>query len=167
MGWFKKFKEKCSEIWNIYKQIRQDDVYYKEYLQGMRNESQNFESQFAHYDLKISDDGEYITHLIHLPSQFLSATDYMIFEKLNDATYFITEYLRNNFGLGQYVSVPTFYHVEDPTTPDVDSTAYLAQWTFQPIIEPEMKSKYMTRLYFCITGFLAVIIGSIFCWLFI
>ena len=154
MGFLKNIKKKCSDTWLIFKQIRQDDIYYKEYLQGMRNESQNFDSKFAHYDLKISDDSKFITHLIHLPSQYLSATDYVIYEKLNESTYFITEYLRNNFGLGQYVSIPEFYHVEDPATPNVASTAYLAQWTFQPIIDSEMRSKYLTRLYMCITGFL-------------
>lgn len=159
MKFFTRLKEKFRNIINVYKQIKTDDEYYKEYIRGMRAEAQNIDSEFAKYDLKISDDGKFITHLLRLPEQFISASDYMIYEKLNESSYFITEYLRNNLGLGMYVSIPEYYHVEDPTTPDVDSTTYLTQWTFQPVIEPEMKHRYMNNLYVSITGILLLIVA--------
>lgn len=156
-----KIKENIMNTINVFRQIKLDNEYYKEYIDGMRKESQNMDSEFAKYDLKISDDGKFITFLVTLPEQFASATDYMIYEKLNETTFFITNYLKNNFGFGDYLSLPEYYHLEDPTNPNVASTSYLAQWTFQPMISFEMKNKYLSRLYITITTILLLVIASI------
>ena len=61
-------------------------------------------------------------------------------EGLYENTYFITDFLKRIVGFNEYVSLPEYYHIEDPSADEVSLT-YLAIWRFNPMVNDRLKKK--------------------------
>lgn len=153
---------KIRDTFNIYRQINLDTKYRKEYRRRIRELAQDPTSDFVKFRLRISDNQETISCLIRLPNEFIAADDYMIYERLNNDTFFITSYLRDNVGFDLYVSLPEFFHLEEPGRPDAIMLSYIAFWNFQPMIDAKRKKKYLSWLYgvssFLVCGITALVL---------
>lgn len=60
-------------------------------------------------------------------------------DKLNEMSYFVSKYLREDLKLGDNVTIPEFYHVEDPSSGKPFSCRYLAVWNYQPVLKSKKK----------------------------
>ena len=60
-------------------------------------------------------------------------------DKLNENAYFVTRYLRDELGFGDNITIPEFYHVEDPSSGKPFSCRYLAVWNYQPVLKSKKK----------------------------
>ena len=56
---------------------------------------------------------------------------------LNEMSYFISKYLREDLKLGENVTIPEFYHVEDPSSGKPFSC--MAIWNYQPVLKSKKK----------------------------
>ena len=142
MNIFKKIKEKWYEGINLFRQIALDRKNRKIFLDTIREETADPESDFVKkWNLKLGDDGESLIYLTSVPENFQSSgRDFMIQDKLNENTYFVTEFLKKICQGGEYISLPEYYHIEDPSSSEI-SLMYLAVWHFSPIIYPSLKYK--------------------------
>ena len=115
MSIFKKIRETYFETVNMLQQIRQDKEYFKIFVRTINEECADPKSEFVKMGLKVGDDGESIVYLTGVPEEFQSSgRDYMILDKLNENTYFVTDFLKKIWRGDNYISVPEFYHIEDP-----------------------------------------------------
>lgn len=151
-------KSKFTDLVNIYRQIKLDNKYYNDYKEMLSQEFADRESKFVSMGLKLAEDRETITYTFKIPEEFqTSGKDWMIYDKLNENTYFITEFLKTTVGLHHYISqVPEYFHVEDPNSNDLSLT-YIAFWKFQKAIDKSLKSKVI----FGTVGVVSFIIGLI------
>lgn len=160
---FRRVKNKISDTINIYRQINLDRKYRKEYKKRIAEFALAPTSDFVKFGLKIGSDQETLSSLVQLPNEFSLADEYTIYEKLNDITIHITNYLRDVAGFNFYVSLPEFYHLEEPGRPDNLSLSYIAVWNFQPMIQDDRRKKYMGWLYgisaFLICGITGLVLG--------
>ena len=147
MNIFKKIREKWFESINLFRQIALDRKNRKIFLNTIREETADPESDFVKkWNLKLSDDGESLVYITSVPENFQSSgRDFMIQDKLNENTYFVTEFLKKICQGGEYISLPEYFHVEDPSSDDISLT-YLAVWHFNPIIYPSLKYKAIGSL---------------------
>ena len=146
MSIFKKIRETYFETVNMLQQIRQDKEYFKVFVRTINEECADPKSEFVKMGLKVGDDGESIVYLTGVPEEFQSSgRDYMILDKLNENTYFVTDFLKKIWRGDNYISVPEFYHIEDPASDGV-SLMYLAVWHFQPMIPQNLKNKLYAKL---------------------
>lgn len=145
---FEKIKKTWADVLNIYKQMRYDKKLYKQYRELLEDEFQKRDSEFVKIGLRLNEDGETLSYTFKIPEEFqTSGKDWLILDKLNENTYFITEFLKNKAGFNNYItSVPEFFHVEDPSTNDLSLT-YIAFWTFNPMIQGSLKKKAIAGLY--------------------
>ena len=139
---FRDLKDKVLDIISMYKQISLDNKNRKLYEQTLDEEFSDPHSEFVKRNLKRYPDTNDIVYVFRIPVEFQeSGQEYMIYDKLNESTYFITEFLRNTVGFGDYITgVPEYFHVEDPASDDISLT-YVAFWRFQPMITPKLMKK--------------------------
>lgn len=157
MGFFRKLREKYYETLNMYRQISLDRKYRKEYLSIIREQCADPKSSFVKNNLKLGDDGESVCYVTNIPAELQTTrNDFMIYEKLNENTYFMTEFLKKEAGFGNYITLPQYFHIEDPSSDDI-SVLYLAVWRFNPMIYPSLKRKALEWLY----GSLAAIMAGL------
>ncbi len=154
---FKKIKEWYYETLNMYRQISLDRKYRKIFLKTIREELANPKSQFVKMNFKLGEDGESINYVINIPAELqVSGKDFMIMDRLNENTYFLTDFLQKAAGGSNYITAPEFFHIEDPSSDGV-SVLYLVVWRFNPIIYTSLKIKALSLLY----GGIAAIIGAL------
>ena len=60
-------------------------------------------------------------------------------DKLNEMPYFVSKYLREDLKLGDNVTIPEFYHVENPSSEKPFSCIYFAIWNYQPVKKKKKK----------------------------
>ena len=139
-----KIKDKVSDLVNMYRQIGLDRKYHKIYMETLDSEFSDRESEFVKMNLKYDPETYNIMFMLKIPMEFQqTGQDWMILDKLNEDTFFVTEFLKKKAGFDNYITpIPEFFHVEDPTIDDGDnSPAYLAIWKFMPMINDKMKKK--------------------------
>lgn len=158
MGVFKNIKSKFIELTNMYRQMKLDSKYYSDYKEMLEIEFADRESSFVKMGLKLAEDQETLTYTFKIPEEFqTSGKDWMIYDKLNESTYFVTEFLKTQVGLHHYISqIPEYFHVEDPNSNDLSLT-YIAFWKFQPVIQGSLKKK----LVYGTIGAIAFLLGLI------
>ena len=145
---FKKFfaniKERFLTVIGMYRQIALDNKNRKIFRDTLDEAFADRESEFVKRNLKYIPETYDIVYTLRIPAEFQqSGRDYMILDKLNESTYFLTDFLRNTVGFGDYVSgIPEYFHVEDPSSDDVSLT-YLAMWKFNPVIS-DTRKKWLT-----------------------
>ena len=71
----------------------------------------------------------------------------MIQDKLNENTYFVTDFIEKACHLHNYIGRPEYYHIEDPSAKsDEVSLMYLAEWRFHPMVSSSMKRKLYSAI---------------------
>lgn len=147
MSLFENIKRTWADILNVYRQMNYDKKLYKEYKRLLEDEFQKRDSEFVKIGLKLNEDGETLCYTFKIPEEFqTSGKDWMIYDKLNENTFFITEFLQKKAGFANYItSMPEFFHVEDPSTNDISLT-YIAFWKFNPMIQGDLKTKAIIGL---------------------
>ena len=141
MKLFTKLKEFYYETWNMYRQIGLDKTNKKQFIKTITEECADQKSEFIKKNLKVGDDGESIVYITSVPQEVQNyGQDFVIMDKLNENTYFITDFLKRIVGFNEYVSLPEYYHIEDPSADEVSLT-YLVIWRFNPMVDDKLKKK--------------------------
>ena len=157
MNIFKKLREFYFETLNMYRQIRLDSKNYKLYLRTIREECADPKSPFVKMNFKLGDDNKTIVYVTSIPAELQSTrNDFMIQDKLNENTYFLTQFLKNEAGFANYISLPEYFHIEDPSSDEI-SVLYLAAWHFNPIVYRSLKIKALAWMY----GTIAAVAGGL------
>jgi len=160
MKWFEKLKEFFYETINAYRQIGLDKKYRQDFIRVIHEAAADAESPFVKQNFKIGDDGESVFLVTSVPVEFqTSGQDYMIMNKLNENTYFSTQFLKTQMGGGEYITIPEFYHVEDPSSEEVSLT-YLAVWRFNPMIDDKLKKRIYLKVFGIPFAIAAAIAGT-------
>ena len=107
MRLFTKLKEFYYETWNMYRQIGLDKTNKKQFIKTITEECADQKSEFIKKNLKVADDGESIVYITSVPQEVQNyGQDFVIMDKLNENTYFITDFLKRIVGFNEYVSLP-------------------------------------------------------------
>ena len=141
---FNKLKENFTDWKNIYLQMKLDKANLEQFKKVIQDEYNDRRSQFNNFNLRADNDFSEIGYVIDIPEEFQTkGQEWQIMDKLNENSFFITEYLKKKLGFEDYVSFPEYYHIEDPS--DDSSTlscSYLATWKFIPGVDEETKKKF-------------------------
>ena len=141
LNWF-------SDAVNIVKQIRTDSKYRKEFTETILRECADPKSAFSKMGLKVGEDEESLIQVTAVPEEVQTlGQDYLIQDKLNEATFFTTKVLKEETGLNDYISLPEYFHIEDPSNTRTVSLTYLAVWHFNPMIDDSLKKKVLGTIY--------------------
>lgn len=141
LNWF-------SDAVNIVKQIRTDSKYRKEFTETILRECADPKSAFSKMGLKVGEDEESLIQVTAVPEEVQTlGQDYLIQDKLNEATFFTTKVLKEETGLNDYISLPEYFHIEDPSNTRTVSLTYLAIWHFNPMIDDSLKKKVLGTIY--------------------
>lgn len=157
---FYKIREKYYETLNMFRQIRLDKKYERMFLRVIREETADPRSEFVtKWNLKLGDDRQSIIYITNVPLEVQQLhQDFLIQDKLNENTYFVTDFIEKACHLHNYIGQPEYYHIEDPSAKsDEVSLMYLAEWRFHPMIDSNMKR----RLYTTVAGIGAALAGSL------
>ena len=157
-------KDKFIDLIGLYRQIKTDRDMFRFYKETLESEYSDKESDFVKMNLKYDPDTHKIICVTSIPNEFQqSGHDYMIYDKLNENTFFITEFLRKTLEFNDYVSgIPSFFHIEDPTADDISLT-YLAIWDFVPMIDSKLKKKLIIWPVCSLIFILGIITGILMC----
>ena len=80
-------------------------------------------------------------------------------DKLNEMSYFVSKYLRDDLKLGDNVTIPEFYHVEDPSSGKPFSCRYLAIWNYQPVLKSKKKIYIVNSIVTTLVGSCATLLA--------
>ena len=139
---YRRFSDWIQRGINIVKQIRQDSIYRKRFIAAIESQCYDPRSAFVKMGLKPSEDGESLIQVVSVPEEVqLNGQDFVIQDKLNESTFFTTKILRESTDLNDYITVPEYFHVEDPSNDNAVSLTYLAVWHFNPMVSDELKKK--------------------------
>ena len=139
---YRRFSDWIQRGINIVKQIRQDSIYRKRFIAAIESQCYDPRSAFVKMGLKPSEDGESLIQIVSVPEEVqLNGQDFVIQDKLNETTFFTTKILRESTDLNDYITVPEYFHVEDPSNDNAVSLTYLAVWHFNPMVSDNLKKK--------------------------
>lgn len=123
-----------------YHQYSKDKLMQKAFIQVIKEEENDRESFFTANNLRSTDGFTKVVHVIDIPEEYqLKGQQWQIMDKLNEMSYFVSKYLREDLKLGENVTIPEFYHVEDPSSGKPFSCRYLAVWNYQPVLKSKKK----------------------------
>ena len=132
----------------LWKQMREDSKCLDKFIDIIEEQCSDRESAFSKANLKPGEDGESLVLVTGVPQEVqTNGQDYLIQDKLDENTYFVTEMIKQETGLNDYILKPDYYHVEDPTNDRTVSLTYLAVWTFQPLVTESEKKRLLTTIY--------------------
>lgn len=127
--WWYKLKEE-------YHQSSKDKQMKKAFAHIIQEEANDRESFFTLNNLRTTDGFTKVVHVIDIPEEYqLKGQPWQIMDKLNENAYFVTRYLRDELGFGDNVSIPEFYHIEDPSSGKPFSTRYVGIWSYIPVLK--------------------------------
>ena len=152
----KKLIQKIKDFWyNIHDQYRQyyhDKKMKKLFPKIIQEQDNDKESFFNEQNLRTLDNFMQVVQVIDIPEEYqLKGQQWQIMDKLNENSYFITKYLRDELGFKDNVSIPEYYHIEDPSSNTPLSCRYLAIWKYVNVL----KSK---KLIYIINSIISVLI---------
>ena len=147
MKLFRVLRDKYQQAGDFFRQLKLDKHNHELFIKTINEECNDRKSEFVtKYNLRLGDDGESLVLVTKIPVEFqTSGHDYMIADKLNENTYFITEFLKMKAGFFDYITLPEYYHVEDPASNEVSLT-YLAVWRFNPMLTKEYIKKVCMKI---------------------
>ncbi len=159
----KYIKEKIINWWfNLkeqYKQYYQDKKAKKLFPKVIEEENNDRESLFNQFNLRTTDNFTKVVYVIDIPEEYqLKGQQWQIMDKLNETSFFISKYLRDNLGFKNNIKIPTYYHIEDPTENNPFSCRYLAVWEISPVLESK---KTIYTINSIITTLILTLISSI------
>lgn len=127
--WRHKYEDACE----LSKNDKLMKTAFREIIQAEENDR---ESQFNEFNLKSTDNFLSVVQIIDIPEEFqLKGQQWQIMDKLNEMSYFVGKYLRENLKLEDNVSLPEYYHIEDPSSGTPFSCRYMAVWSYKPALE--------------------------------
>ena len=140
MNIFKKIKNYISNIISEYKLYNEDKRNRKSFIATVKSELENRGSFFSLYNIRVDRDNyEQVNYLISIPPEFqIAGQDWQIKDKLDENSYIVSRYLKNELGFGNNINGPEYYHLEDPADDNV-STQYLSVWSFTNQIQSKKR----------------------------
>lgn len=160
MGLITNIKEGWYNIQDSYKQYLNDKKAKRRFPKTIKKVAEDRESVFNQYNIRYSDNYKQVVYLITIPEEYQTkGQSWQIMDKLNENSYFISKYLREELGIGENLSMPEYYHLEDPSDNNTPSCKYLAIWTYQPVLQTK-KIPYIINSSITISG-LGIIGGII------
>ena len=135
----KKLIQKIKDFWyNIHDQYRQyyhDKKMKKLFPKIIQEQDNDKESFFNEQNLRTLDNFMQVVQVIDIPEEYqLKGQQWQIMDKLNERSYFISKYLKEDLKLNDNVSNPEYYHIEDPSSNTPFSCRYLAIWKYIPVL---------------------------------
>lgn len=159
MGLISNIRDRWFEIQDTYRQYLTDKKAKKRFPKVIKEVAEDRESVFNQYNIRYSDNYKQVVYVITIPEEYqLKGQSWQIMDKLNENSYFISKYLREDLGIGDHLSFPEYYHLEDPSQNDIPSCKYLSIWTYEPVLKTK-KVPYIINT-IC-TALAAGIIGGI------
>lgn len=117
-----------------YHQLKHDKMMKKAFYQIIKEESNDRESFFNASNLRTTDFND-VVYVFNIPEEYqLSGQQWQIMDKLHENSFFVNRYLREELKLGDNVSLPEFYHIEDPSSNVPFSCKYMAMWKYTPVL---------------------------------
>lgn len=133
---------------SLWRQMREDSKCLDKFIDAIEEQCSDRESAFSKANLKPGEDGESLVLVTGVPQEVqTNGQDYLIQDKLDENTFFVTEMIKQETGLNDYILKPDYYHVEDPTNDRTVSLTYLAVWTFSPLVSESEKKSLLTKIY--------------------
>ncbi|WQJ52394.1 MAG: hypothetical protein [phage Lak_Megaphage_RVC_AP4_GC26] len=140
MKLFENIKDWWNSFLDDYHQSSKDKLMQKAFIKVIKEEENDRESFFTANNLRSTDGFTKVVHVIDIPEEYqLKGQPWQIMDKLNEMSYFVSKYLREDLKLGDNVTIPEFYHVEDPSSGKPFSCRYLAIWNYQPVLKSKKK----------------------------
>lgn len=138
MGLITKTRDFWYNIQDNYRLYLNDKKVKKRFPKIIKEVAEERESVFNQYNIRYTDNYNLVVYVITIPEEYQTRGQaWQIMDKLNENSYFISRYLREDLGIGDNLSMPEYFHLEDPSNNDIPSCKYLAVWRF----EPQLKSK--------------------------
>ena len=163
MGLFAKIKDSWYSVQDSYKQYLNDKKAKKRFPKIIKEVAEDRESVFNQYSVKYQNNYKQVIYVITIPEEYqIAGQSWQIMDKLNETSYFISRYLREVLGIGDNLSMPEYFHLEDPSNNDIPSCRYLAMWQYQPVLKSK-KIPYIinSSIFVSSIGIIGLILGLI------
>ena len=161
-NFFKKVSEWFQEQINTFRQVRADSAALDTFMDYIEEECMDRESVFNKMNLKAGEDGQTLVLVTRVPEEVqMNGQDYLIEDKLNENTHFITEEIRKETGLYDYILRPDYFHVEDPSNDRTVSLTYLAVWKFHPLVSETDRRRVYTLFWSALGIIVAAVVGGL------
>lgn len=159
---FSKMGDWFREQVNTFRQVRTDSIALDTFMDYIEEECMDRESVFSKLNLKAGEDGQTLVFVTSVSEEVqMNGQDYLIEDKLNENTHFITEEIRRETGLHDYILRPDYFHVEDPSNDRTVSLTYLAVWRFHPLVDESAKKKVYTLFWSTLGTLAAAVAGGL------
>ena len=127
MKLFENIKDWWNSFLDDYHQSSTDKLIKKAFHKIIQSETNDRNSFFNQSNLRATNNFYEVVQVIDIPEEYqLKGQQWQIMDKLNEMSYFVSKYLREDLKLGDNVTIPEFYHVEDPSSGKPFSCRYLA-----------------------------------------
>ena len=163
MGLFTKIRDSWYNIQDSYKQYLDDKKAKKRFPKIIKEVAEDRESVFNQYNVKYQNNYKQVIYVITIPEEYqIGGQSWQIMDKLNETSYFISRYLRESLGIGDNLSMPEYFHLEDPSNNSTPSCKYLAMWQYQPVLKSK-KIPYIINSGISVSGIgiIGLILGLI------
>lgn len=139
-------------IYDQYKQYKKDKKAKKNFPKIIKEAAEDRESIFNQYGLQFYNNYKDVAYVIDIPEEYqLKGQQWQIMDKLNESSYFMSKYLREDLGIGENLSQPEYFHIEDPSSNTPLSCRYLAIWHYADVLENK-KIPYIINSIIAIIG---------------
>lgn len=140
MKLFENIKDWWNSFLDDYHQSSTDKLIKKAFHKIIQSESNDRNSFFNQSNLRATNNFYEVVQVIDIPEEYqLKGQQWQIMDKLNEMSYFVSKYLRDDLKLGENVTIPEFYHIEDPSSGKPFSCRYLAVWNYQSVLKSKKK----------------------------
>ena len=143
----KKFKYIINEFFDNIKQIKIDKQKRIQYLEDIKIEIQNPDSQYNKFQLSSNEDYTSVSYVTSIPENYqIAGSDIMKLGKLQEDIRPIMEYLIK-LGYGDYFTAPQYFYVDEEDDQqnavlNEVSCTYIVKWDFQPVLNRYPKFKW-------------------------
>ena len=139
----------------------------KLFKKDMISEREDPKSAFNSYNMVINPDYTIISSIVSIPEAFQigAINDIERMNKLKELTNPMMTYLSVNLGWSEYLLMPEYYHIEDPSD-EHESLTYLVMWKFQPYVLGNY-SLLFKDFFLCLSAILLILIAIMFVGVFI
>lgn len=143
-----------------YKQSKKDRIMKKKFHDSIKQEANDRESFFNRNNLRTENDFSEVVQVFDIPEEYqLKGQQWQIMDKLNENSYFVSRYLRDELKFGDNLSQPDYYHIEDPSSGKPFSCKYLAIWTYKPLLQSKKKIYIVNSIIsICSLGLISILI---------
>ena len=142
MGLFTKIRDSWYNVQDSYKQYLNDKKAKKRFPKIIKEVAEDRESVFNQYNVKYQNNYKQVIYVITIPEEYqIAGQSWQIMDNL---------------------SMPEYFHLEDPSNNDIPSCRYLAMWQYQPVLKSK-KIPYIINsgISVCGIGIIGLILGLI------